>query len=342
MSQSLPIGIVADNPNFPGEWQNVVAKVKLADELGFHSVWLGETWGYEIFTSLADLMHATSQIGLGVGIANVFSRSPGVIATSVATLDERSGGRILLGLGSSGPQVIEHWHGVPYEKPLQRIREYTEIINMVMRREPLHYHGQLYNLDRGFKLRFKPVRDHIPIYIAALTPRSIQQTGQIADGILPTFWPLSALATMRAELDAGAVEAGRPTGSCHIAPYLTTALIASEDQRQMARMLARGPIAWYIGRMGTFYADMLRRTGYPYEVESVLAGWQTGQEAAALAVSDALLDDTAIVGTPAEVAAGLHRWIAAGAAHPLIAMPPGDPESAGKLLSALKDAFLAA
>nr|MBA3823853.1 LLM class flavin-dependent oxidoreductase [Ktedonobacterales bacterium] len=102
------VGIVADNPNFPEPWETIVAKVRLADELGYDSVWLGETWGYDIVTSLMDLVRVTSRIKIGAGIMNVFSRSPGVIAATAATLDERSGGRFLLGLGSSGPQVIEH------------------------------------------------------------------------------------------------------------------------------------------------------------------------------------------------------------------------------------------
>jgi F420-dependent oxidoreductase-like protein len=339
MAMPLRVGLVADNPNFPSEWESVVAKARIADELGYDSLWLGETWGYDILTSLADLVRETKQIKLGAGIVNVFSRSPGVVAATAATLDERSGGRFLLGLGSSGPQVIEHWHGSPYSKPLQRIHEYVDIVNMIMRREPLNYQGEVFHMERGFKLRFKPVRDHIPVYLASLGPKSIAQTGEIADGILPTFWPASAMPALRAALDAGSQAAGRPAGSVAIAPYITTALIADDSQREMARMLARAPIAWYIGRMGTFYADMLRRNGYPDEVAAVLAGWQQGQEAAGAAVTDRLLDDTAIVGTPPEVAATLRRWAELGVDQPLISMPPGDINTTRALLGALRAAL---
>lgn len=337
--QGLRVGIVADNPNFPGEWSDIVAKVHLADELGYDSVWLGETWGAELFTSLADLMHATRQIKLGAGIANVYSRSPGIIAASAATLDERSGGRFILGLGSSGPQVIEHWHGAKYERPLRRLREYVEIVNMIMRREPLTYQGEIFALERGFKLRFKPVRDHIPIYLASLSPKSIEQCGAIADGILPTFWPSEAFPAMRQTLDAASQGAGRPAGSVQIAPYITTALIVDEQQREIARRMARAPIAWYIGRMGTFYADMLRRHGYEAEVEAVQAAWKEGAEAASAAVSDRLVDSTAIVGTPHEVAQRLRAWQALGVEEPLIAMPPGPVDAAGALLDALRAAL---
>ena len=335
----LRVGFVADNPNFPTPWAEVVAKVRIADELGYDSAWLGETWGYDILTSLADLVRETKTIKLGAGIMNVYSRSPGVIVSSAATLDERSGGRFLLGLGSSGPQVIEHWHGVVYEKPLRRIHEYVDIINMVMRREPLTYSGEIFHLERGFKLRFKPVRNHIPIYLASLGPKSIEQTGAIADGILPTFLPIGGVAPLRAALDAASVAAGRPAGSVAIAPYITSAIIADDSQRAMARMLARAPIAWYIGRMGTFYADMLRRNGFTDDVEAVLVGWQTGPETANAAVSDAMLDATAIVGTPMEVAAKLKAWHALGVDEPLISMPMGDLATTRALLAALRTAL---
>src|SRR5690242_13500539 len=114
------IGFVAESPNFPGDWNQIVEKVKIADELGFDSIWLAESWGYELFTSMADLIRVTKRIKIGAGIANIYSRTPALIASTIATLDERSGGRIVLGLGPSGAYVIEHWHGVPFEKPVRR------------------------------------------------------------------------------------------------------------------------------------------------------------------------------------------------------------------------------
>ncbi len=183
------IGFTAESPNFPGDWRQVIEKVKIADELGFDSVWLGESWGYELFTSMADLVRETKRIKIGAGIANIYSRSPALIASTVATLDERSGGRIILGLGPSGANVIEHWHGVPFEKPVKRTREYVEIIRMILRGEKLVYHGEFFNLERGFKLRFTPPRPDVPIYIAAMGPKNVVQSGEIADGVLPVYWP---------------------------------------------------------------------------------------------------------------------------------------------------------
>ena len=148
------IGLIADSPNFPAAWDQVVEKVKIADELGYDSIWLGESWGYELFTSMADLARETKRIKIGAGIANIYSRTPALIASTVATLDERSGGRILLGLGPSGANVIEHWHGVPFQKPVQRTREYVEIIRMILRGEKLVYNGEIFHLKARFQTTF--------------------------------------------------------------------------------------------------------------------------------------------------------------------------------------------
>src|SRR5436853_5516653 len=120
------VGLVAEIPNFPGPWNEVMEKVKIADELGYDSIWLAESWGYELFTSMADLVRVTKRIKIGAGIANIYSRTPALIASTVATLDERSGGRIVLGLGPSGANAVEHWHGVPFAKPGNRPPQYIE------------------------------------------------------------------------------------------------------------------------------------------------------------------------------------------------------------------------
>lgn len=334
----LKLGLIADSPVFPGDWNAILDVVKQADELGFDSIWLGEAWGYELFTSLADLIRVTKRIKIGAGVANVFSRTPALIASTAATLDERSGGRMLLGLGTSGPQVIEHWHGVSYQKPLRRLKEYTEIINTIVAQQPLTYDGEVFKLDRGFKIRFRPPRNHIPIYIASLSEKSIIQTGAIADGVLPTYWPASAYPDMRRLLDVGSVSANRPTGSVRLASYIMCDVLLDERERTAARMRARGPIGFYIGRMGTFYADMLTSRGYADDVAAVKKGWESGQQAGIAAVSDSLLDATAIIGSPDEVVARLHAWSALGLEEPLLSIPQGTPEEVRTRLEALAKA----
>lgn len=331
----MRIGIIADSPTFPSDWNIVRENVQLADSLGYDSVWLGEAWGYELFTSLADLVRVTSRMKLGAGVANIFSRSPAVIAATAATLDERSGGRMLLGLGSSGPQVVEHWHGVPFAHPLQRTREYVHIINAILRREPLNFKGEVFSLERGFTIRFTPLRDHIPIYLASLGPKNIHLAGEVADGILPVYWPARDYPELRGQLDAGSATAGRPAGSVSIAPYLTVEIVLDEAERAVARRRAAAPIAFYVGRMGTFYAEMLTRHGFGDDVSAIIKGWENGQKSAIASVSDQLLDATAIIGTPDEVVTRLREWQALGMNEPLISMPSGTAEQAAARLEAL-------
>ncbi|CAN5320104.1 TIGR04024 family LLM class F420-dependent oxidoreductase [soil metagenome] len=318
-----------------GDWRTAVHTAQLAEELGYDSLWLGETWGYELFSSLAQLAHVTERITLGAGIANVFSRSATVIAMAAATIDAQSNGRLILGLGASGPVVIEKLHGVPFDRPLQRIREYTDVINTLIAGERLDYQGQLLQLDQGFRLRMNPVRPHIPIYIASLTQKSLEQCGEIAEGVLPIYWPGAKFGEMRTLLDAASASANRPAGSNRIAPYITTVLIESTDDREAMRNRARAPIAFYIGRMGNFYAEMLERHGYVDEVAAVRKGWKDGHDAAAAGVSDAMLDATALVGTADEIAGRLESWVASGIDEPLLSFAGADPIKVERTLRAL-------
>jgi F420-dependent oxidoreductase-like protein len=338
------IGLMADSPNFPAAWDQVVQKVKIADELGYDAIWLGESWGYELFTSMADLVRATKRIKIGAGIANIYSRTPALIASTIATLDERSGGRMILGLGPSGANVIEHWHGVPFQKPVQRTREYVEIIRMILRGEKLVYHGEFFNLERGFKLRFTPPRADLPIYIAAMGPKNVVQSGEIADGVLPVYWPGNRWGELRAQLDEGARSAGRPPHSAAIAPYITTALYSEsddEEKRAAIRFAAASPLAYYIGKMGVYYAQMLARNGFSSEVQAVQKAWEQGMKSAIEAITPELFEATTLVGTPQEVVARLDTWVAAGVDEPVLSMPAGTVEEAGERLETLMQALKA-
>src|SRR6266481_9522585 len=176
-------------PDFKG----MIERARVADEAGAHSIWVAEAWGRDAFTSLTLLAEHTRRIGLATGIVNTYSRTPGALAQHFATLDELSGGRMIIGLGTSGPQVIEHFHGVTFNPPLTRMREYVDIINLLMAGQPLNYDGKLFKLSRGFTLRFEPVRKHIPIYIASLNRKSVEYTAQAADGWMPVMIPLRGL-----------------------------------------------------------------------------------------------------------------------------------------------------
>ena len=177
----------------PMDYDQACSRVRLAEEAGVDTVWVAEAWGRDCFTILTLLARETKRITLGTGIVNCYSRTPAALAQHFATLDEFSGGRMVIGLGTSGHRVIEHFHGVPFQPSLTRLREYVEIIRMILAGEPLKYQGKLFRLERGFRLRFPPVRSQIPIFIASLTPKSVRQTAQIADGWMPVMIPLEHL-----------------------------------------------------------------------------------------------------------------------------------------------------
>ena len=169
-----------------------------ADRLGFHSVWTSEAWGADAVTVASWIAATTEQIGIGTAIMQMPARTPATTAMTVATLDQLSGGRVLLGLGTSGPQVVEGWHGVPWGKPLGRTREYVEIVRAALRRETVEHHGPHYDipysgedatgLGKPLKLILKPLRREVPIYLAALGPKNVALAVEIADGWLPIFF----------------------------------------------------------------------------------------------------------------------------------------------------------
>jgi alkanesulfonate monooxygenase SsuD/methylene tetrahydromethanopterin reductase-like flavin-dependent oxidoreductase (luciferase family) len=327
----LRIGLTGGIASGPNRDQSI-EKIRLADQLGYESIWFGETWGYDIVTTMGEVVRATERIQVGSGIMNVYSRSPGVIASTFATLDELSGGRMLIGLGSSGANVIEHFHGVPFEKPMRRLREYVEVINLLLHGDRLVYHGEIFNLERGFRLQVNLVRDHIPIYIAAITPASIVQTGEIADGLIPIHWPKTKYGSVRQRLDRGAKKTGRAGSDVVVAPYLTTGYVFDESQRDAVRRQSKQPLAWYIGRMGVFYKEMLAREGYPQETAAIEAAWSGGQDAAIDTVPDHMADNVVVVGTPKEIHAQLVELTNLGVDVPVISMPPGNPDQAGRAL----------
>lgn len=328
------LGITAGFAAGPAERQNFIDRLLVADELGVDSIWVAEAWGRDAFTTLTELAIKTHNARLGTSIVNVYSRSPAVLAMTFGTLDEMSGGRMVIGLGSSGANVIEHFHGITFEQPLRRLREYTEIINILMRGEPLQYEGKLFKLGRGFRLQFQPVRPHIPIYIAAITPSSIGQTGEVADGLIPIHWPRQKYAELRQQLAEGARRAGRTDAIMEIAP--SVGMFITDGNEEEVRRRAREPLAYYIGRMGRFYYEMLQRHGYEAEVAAVRAAWERRDAvAAAAAVSDSMLNDINVVGSVDECAEGLDELRSLGVDVPVVALPPGSPSEAGRVLERL-------
>src|ERR671919_1871267 len=199
--------------------QEIVEVVQHAEALGYDSVWVGESGGRDGFTWLTQLACHTSRIKLATGITPVYSRSPALIAQTVAALDEISAGRVILGLGTSGPIVIENWHGLPFQRPLRRTREYIEIIRLVLSGERVNYQGEIFQL-KGFRLPFTPPRPAVPIYVASLGPLNLRLTGELADGWLPIYLDAGYLPKFQRELALGAQKAGRALTAVDVAPYI--------------------------------------------------------------------------------------------------------------------------
>ena len=299
------------------DWQQLsdrdrlLRQVEIADRAGVDTVWVAEAWGRDAFTILTLLATRTKRIKLGTGIVNVYSRTPAALAQHFATLDEISEGRAVAGFGTSGPQVIEHFHGVPFKPAVTRMRETIQIMNMLIAGQPLNFEGKLFKLGRGFKLRFEPIRPHIPIWVASLNPAALKMTAELADGWMPIMIPASHLAGELAAFRARVTGAGRPADAVAVrAP--DRVVVALEDAKR-ARRAAAGTLAFYIARMGTFYGAQLERFGYGDAVAAVRKAWnENGSEAGIDAVPDALLDQITTVGTAADCAARLDDEAKAG------------------------------
>ena len=329
------LGINVGFARSAAEREELVRCVQVADDLGLDSAWVPEAWGRDAFTLLTELALKTRNIKLGTAIVNVFSRSAAVLAMTALSIDEVSGGRMILGLGSSGANLVEHWHGVPFQKPLTRLREYVEVINRIVARRRLRYDGELLRLRGGIRIDLETARRHIPIFIASLSPRSVEQTGRVADGWLPIYWPKDRLREGIKQLMSGARAAGRERRDLTVAPAIGV-YVADEDGREEACRQARQPVASFVGGMGAFYYRLLQRMGFEREVMDIRAAWdRRDREGAAAAVSDRMLEATTIVGSTEECRDKLEEWRAAGADLPTITLSAGSSVEVGRVLERL-------
>ena len=318
------------------DWRESLEKVRIAESLGYELVATGEAWGPSTVPWMALLAANTERIQIGTSILNTYSRSPGAIAQEFAALETISGGRMVCGLGSSGHRVIEHFHGVSFDKPLRRIRETVEIINTLISGERLNYEGQIFSMSRGFRLDYDRPRNHVPIYIAAITPKSIRQTGEIADGIFPIHWPKNRFASLRQDLGAASTSAGRPADAVTIAPF-TNVYVLDGSNDDAAWQMARQPLFHYVNRMGDFYWNMLASNGFEAEVSASRAAWTGNRDmdAAVAAISEQMVREIQVIGPIDSVAEQLANRSAAGAELQLVQMPGGTAAEAGQRLEAL-------
>jgi F420-dependent oxidoreductase-like protein len=291
-----------------------VALAEQADRLGFHSVWSSEAWGADAVSVAAWVAARTEKIGIGTAIMQMPARTPAATVMTAATLDLLSRGRLLLGLGTSGPQVVEGWHGQPWGKPLLRTREYVSIVRAGLRREALEHHGEHYQLPfqgdgatglgKPLKLIVRPLRSDVPIYLAAIGPKNVQLAAEIADGWLPIFFSPERFAEVHRPHLAGA-----PEGF----DIAATAPVVVADDVGVAREFLKPLLALYVGGMGArgqnFYNRLACRYGYEKEAATVQELYLGGRKNdAAAAVPDALVDEVALIGDRARIADRLEAW----------------------------------
>lgn len=288
-----------------------------AEAAGYDLVLVPETWGREAFTRLGYLAAHTETIRLGTGIVPVHSRSPALIAQGAATLDELTDGRAVLGLGLSGPKVIENWHDEEFRPALRRQRETIEIVRRVLSGETVDYDGDLFDLQH-FRLRFEPPRSDVPIYVAAQGETNIELTGGFADGWMPNRLPVSTLEDKREYVERGARKQDRDPDAVATVPWVATCLM---EDGERARDRCREMIAFYVGAMGDFHYDAVAEHGFRETADRIRDRWDAGEkEAARAAVSDDLLDEIAIAGRPDDVEHLFERY--EGIADTLALLPP--------------------
>lgn len=265
-----------------------------AESAGYDRVWMPETWGRDAVSILATLSERTETIGLGTSVVNVYSRSPAVLAQTAVTLDEASGGRFRLGIGPSGPAVIERWHGLSYDRPLRRTREATEIARTIMRGEVVEYAGDIFSLE-GFRLRCDPPAEPVPIDLAGLGPKAVELAGFVGDGWHALLGTPEGIERRLDDFATGRTKGGRSHDDARVTVGLPCCVL---DDESRARTLVREHLAFYIGAMGPFYARTLIEQGFETTVEQVMMATDAGdRRAAADAIDDAVLDRLAAAGT---------------------------------------------
>jgi F420-dependent oxidoreductase-like protein len=300
----------------------LIALAQEAERFGYDSAWAAEAWGTDAVSVLAWLAATTSTIKIGSAILQMPARTPANTAMTAATLDLMSEGRFLLGLGTSGPQVVEGWHGEPWGKPLAKTREYIEVVRTALRRETLEFEGEHYGvpyngpdatgLGKPLKLMMRPLRAEIPIYLASLRRRSVELAAEIADGWLPIFFsPERARQTFPVPFERVGLD---------IAPAVPAVL---SDDVETAREVLKPYYALYVGGMGArgknFYNELAREYGFEEAAQRIQDLFLDGkQRDAAAAVPDELVDELALVGPRERIAERLEAWKESGATTMLV------------------------
>ena len=273
----------------------LVEQAKLGEKLGYDTAWLPESWGRNAVAALSCIARDTEDIDVGTSIMPVYSRSPALVGQTAATLQEVSDGRFRLGLGPSGPIVIENWHGYEFGNPLRRTRETIDVVRQVLSGETVDYDGEYFDLE-GFRLRCDPPDPAPPVEAAGMGPKAVELAGRFADGWHALMLTRDGLRDRLDDFERGADLGDRDRSEQRVTLSLTCC--ALEDAAE-AKHLVEQHMAFYIGGMGTYYRDNLARQGHEDVADAIYGNWQDGDhEAAMAAFPDDLLEQLAVWGTP--------------------------------------------
>ena len=303
-----------------------------AEALGYESVWVAEGHGGDQFAILAACALRTRRVRLGTAITSVYVRTAPTIAMAAAAVDELSGGRFVLGLGSSHRVQVGPEHGVEYSKPLARVRDTTAVVRALLRDGEVSHAGETVRIER-FDLWFRPFRDDLPIYLSALFPKMLELCGEVADGLILTRGTLETAARARTHIAAGAARAGRDPAAVEISSLLPASVSADRGQAFAA---ARPGLAFYAGFFPR-YNRLIAESGFPDETAEIARAWAAGDRAAAeRAVTDEMIAATGIVGEPAECRERLEAYRASGLDLPIISPFARGPGAKEKFMAAIE------
>lgn len=284
--------------------EDIVTLAENAEALGYDRLWLPETWGREAATVLAVIAERTTEIGTGTSVANVYSRSPALLGQLAATQQEATDGRFRLGVGPSGPALVEGWHGMAYEEPLKRTRETIEVVRRVLTGDPVNYDGTSFTLA-GFRLRCDPPETPPPIDAAGLGPHAVELAGRFANGWHALTLTPDGFRDRYTDFQRGCELAGRDPLDRRVTLAVTCCAL---DDPGRARALVAGHLAFYCAAMGPFYRRHLARQGFEETGNAIAATWQDDREKARRLAEENLLGELGASGTPAEARAALERY----------------------------------
>jgi len=287
---------------------------KLAESLGFNQISVPEIWGHDQVSTITTMLNLTENITVSSGIMNMYSRTPALVAMTAASLSEMSEGRFILGLGLSGPQVVRGLHGRDFKKPIKHTREFVKVVRDLLSYSRAELDSELLGKLSGFRLSFKPSYN-VPIHIAALGPRNMRLTSEIADGWIPVFMSKEGLSE-----NIEKMRTSSPTNleNFEITPFILSAV--GEDEK--IKNLLRAHLGYYFGGMGTFYNEMLKRMGFESEADEIMSKFQKGDvNGAYAAITDEMLYKTCVFGEPADMRDKLENYYKIGVTTPIISVP---------------------